>query len=176
MSILLRKLCAAMLFVCGSAAAATVTYQANNLADANVGEDLWEYRYNIGGTFNQFDVIEITFDSLKYAALDGDAQVGDWDILITQPDAILGDGLYEAIASIDNPSTTDEFVVRFVWLGGAATPGQQGFRLLSGDFEVLQTGNTHAEGTPTVPEPASMILFLAAGIAMASVMRRKKGK
>ena len=86
----------------------------------------------------------------------------DWDILVLQPDTFLPDnGVYDALALINNPSLLDTFSLSFVWLG-TGTPGSQSFELYDNTFNVIETGVTRTNGT-NVPEPTTIFL-LGSGI------------
>lgn len=171
----LLKLLGVLFFSAASSASAfTVTYKAVDLADSTVGEDLWQYRYTIGGDFDPFDAVEIIFDPDNYSSLDGDFDVGPWTVLITQPDPSLpADGLVQAIADEAVASPADEIAIDFVWLGGSSGPGAQRYRVLNGEFDEIATGTTRLQGAQ-VPEPASIALLLAAGVSLLGVTRRRR--
>lgn len=173
MNKLSRLLAVLLLCAAGTASAFSVTFTANDLADVNPGEDLWEYRYTFDGNFALFDTVEIAFDSGLYTALDGDSVVGDWSISIVQPDPVLGaDGLYSALATVSPISVADEFVLRFVWLGGDARPGAQSYRVLDEILEEKGVGRT--QSSRSLPEPGSVLLLMAAGVALMGALRHRK--
>jgi PEP-CTERM motif-containing protein len=106
----------------------------------------------------------ILFSPDLYRALENPPPpVTDWDILTLQPDSALPvDGLYDALALVDNASLTHPFTVSFEWLGGTGTtPGAQPFAITEfeaqGNFlRPVETGQTQ---TPApVPEPGTFVL------------------
>lgn len=174
MNKLVKLLSLLFFFAAGSASAYTVTYKAVDLTDTTVGEDLWQYRYVIGGNFDAFDAVEIIFDADKYSALDGDSAVGPWTVLITQPDpALPAEGLVLATANEAVASPADEVVIDFIWLGGASGPGAQRYRVLDDGFDEIDNGTTRLQGTQ-VPEPASIALLLATGVALVGAARGRR--
>lgn len=82
------------------------------------------------------------------------------------------------VALVNTPSMTEPFVVRFLWLGGRSTaPGAQPFFVYAldalGQVEVLETGQTTAEGT-VVPEPGTGTLLGLGGLGLALWHRVKR--
>lgn len=169
-----RALCATLGLVGALSAplvgAATITYEATDLPDVVVGQDLWEYSYHVSGTFNAFEGFDVLFSPSLYAALQTDpvAPNADWLALTIPIDAGLpADGVYDATALKDGPSLDDPFRVQFVWLG-SGTPGAQPFVLFDANFDPLPGGLT----TP-VPEPSTWA-FLAGALALFGLRRLKR--
>jgi len=161
----------------GSARAATIFYQATDLADVVVGQDLWEYTYTVTGiTFSQDQGFSILASDSLYRDLAIPVPPNsDWDATVFQPDPVLtSPGAYDALALVSAPSLAGPFVVDFVWLGGANRPGSQPFEIyaLSGEGEltVIDEGRTIPFG---VPEPASALLVGVGVLAAARVRRRR---
>ena len=150
-----------------AAAATSVLFEVHDVADTLPGEDRWQYRYFVSGTFHQFDELSVLFDSGQVSAISaGAAPNSQWTVVtLAQPDAgIPADGIYAAMALVDNPSLTEPFVVDFVRTGGAL-PGAQRFEVLDASFNLKDAGITIP-----VPEPASYAL-LVAGLAMLGARR-----
>jgi hypothetical protein len=168
----------------GVAGALVIEYQAVDLADTTAGDDLWEYRYRVGGgSFLGDQGFSVYFDWALYVALQDPppAVNADWSPLILQPDTGLpDDGLYDALALVDAPSLLDTFVVRFVWRGAPSGPGSQPWTMnqfdAAGNFlGSLARGATVPIGG-SVPEPSALILFaVAAGSLLAGRRRNQKG-
>jgi len=162
----------ALLAVCSGANAA-IEYQAVDLPDVVISEDLWEYRYTVTGTFEQFAGFIVLFDAALFANLqDPPPEVNaDWSVSTTQPiPALLADGIYSATANKDSPSLADPFKVQFVRLTDAA-PGGQSYELLDAGFNVVGTGQT-SQPVP-IPEPETWAL-LALGFAALGLQRSKR--
>lgn len=156
-----------------AASALQIRFEAEDLADAGPGSDLWRIRYRVSdlevAPFRGFSVF---FDP----ALARDLQdpppppSAAWDSITLQPDlALPADGIYDAIALVAGASLDADFVLDFVWLGGPAGPGAQPFSVNQFDsngnlLEVLATGST-------VPEPSSALLA-ALGLGLLGGVRR----
>jgi hypothetical protein len=150
-----------------TARAGTITYQATDLTDTTLGEDLWQYSYilsgfNFGPNFG-FDI----FFPLSVGYLFGDLQANplapnaDWDVVTLQPDPSLpDDGALDALALVNNPSLADAFTIAFIWRGNG-TPGAQPFEIFDDTFAVIDEGITIPAGGTPVPEPTSIVLLLS---------------
>jgi hypothetical protein len=163
------------------ARAATIEYEAVDLADGGLG-DRWEYRYFVSDiSFAVDEGFSVYFPLGTFADLaDPPASVGpDWDALSVQPDAVLSsDGFYDALALASVASLASPFVVQFDWLGAPGSqPGSQSFTINrldpSGGLVVLVAGRTIPRGAPSVPEPAGGLLMLV-GLATARRLRRRR--
>jgi len=157
-----------------SAPAITILFEATDLADSG-GGDLWQYTYQVSGfTPQENTAFEIFFDPDLYRDLqDPPPAVPDWDIITIQPDpAIPDDGIYSALALLDNASLAGPFTIEFVWLGPPGTvPGSQPFELnafvlndVTGDLEFSRTLDDGRTTTTAVPESATLVL-LGTGLA-----------
>ncbi len=80
-----NKLCKAIITLCCistaySTQAANISYQATNLTDQIVGEDLWKYTYTISNhTFNIDEGFSIFFDPQIYSSLEDPAPIVNSD-------------------------------------------------------------------------------------------------
>jgi hypothetical protein len=154
-----------------SADAITIQFQAHDLADVAVGEDLWQYEYLVsGGTFEADQGFSVYFDPLLYASLsDPQTTNAGWDIIVVQPDPFLpSNGFYDALAIVPGASLTNPFNVTFVWLGARGTlPGIQPLSInqfdAQGNLEILSSGETVPVSTP---EPSTFALMVTAAVGL----------
>lgn len=140
---------------------ASLMYQAVDLADVIVGQDLWRYDYALEGTgLLAGQGLTIFFDYQNYASLQSPPPgVAGWDILAVQPDTLLSSaGFFDALAlgNVGNLSGVT-FSIEFVWLG-QGVPGAQPFSFYdsTNGFAQIAGGQTSA-----VPEPAAIWLGMA---------------
>lgn len=159
---------------CTLASAASVSYQATDLADVVAGQDLWQLAYTVKGPIDTFEAVNILFAPDRFASLNlvSNTPPGGLDVLLTQPDAQLGtDGQLNLSAFRPLPDSFEGLVtVRFVWLGQAA-PGAQTYEWLDADFNVKAQGLTQI--TSAVPESHSLPLaIVGAGVMWALMARR----
>jgi hypothetical protein len=166
----LLKASLGLLLICsGSNASATVIrYQAIDLADSVVGQDLWQYRYDVSGLPGSAVGFDVFFNlSEGYQAGDLSdplAPNGDWTVVLLQPDPVLPDDgrFYAEIVAVSPvlPNLPDTyFSVNFVWPGTGA-PGGQSFAIYDANFDILEAGRTRPFGE-AIPEPAVPALLLA---------------
>ena len=144
------------------AQAAMIHYQAVDLPDAIVDEDLWQYRYTVSDhSFDSNTGFTLYFDATLYSNLQNPppAVNTDWDLLVTQPEPLLFDepGIYDALALIDRPSLAGSFSLTFVWLG-SGMPGSQAFELYDAAFNSIVSGSTVHQPSP-IPAPPALWLF-----------------
>jgi hypothetical protein len=162
--------------ISGRVGAVTITYQATDLADAVAGQDLWRYTYTVSGSFVLSGGFNILFDPGLYSNLQDPppAVNGDWMVLITQPDTVLGaDGIYSATVIGAPPSLADVFSVEFIWLG-SGSPGSQPFEAFDDTFQKIQDGRTALPGQPGTPAPLPGTLALLGIGAVGMAFRRHK--
>jgi hypothetical protein len=167
-------LCVLCLFG-GNAWATAITFTAVDVADTVPGQDLWQYRYTVNGSFAAFDGFNLEFDAGLYTLLQDPAPApnGDWSVLIS-PDFGLGvSRIYAATALTPSPSLTDQFTLDFVWLGTGA-PGSQPFEVFDGNFNIVEVGRTNVpRGDTPVPAPATLVL-VASGLMLLRRTRKSK--
>lgn len=159
-----------------------IQYQATDLADIVSGEDLWQYSYTVSNAAFQADQgFSILFSYALFKNLQSPppAVNADWDVLTFDTDASLSsDGIYDALALVNNASLVDPFVLSFVWLGGPGTaPGSQPFTVnqydAQGNLSIIDSGRTLTGGAAAVPEPSSLLLLATGCGAVASRLRRR---
>ena len=151
----------------GSTQATTIQFTATDLNDTlGPGGDLWQYSYVVSGLpFPMNYDFSILFSPNLYRDLENPPPpVTDWDVLTLQPDpALPADGLYDALALVDNASLANPFTVHFLWLGGSGTtPGAQPFAINEFDAQgnFLRTVETGQTQTPApIPEPGTFVLL-----------------
>ncbi len=161
----------ALLALAPAATAASIVYEAVDLADTTPGEDLWLHRYQVlDAVFPAGTGFSVFFAVGSYEQLAaGAAPDADWDVLAIEPDTGLSsDGFFDALALAGPASLSGTFEVRFVWLG-SGSPGAQPFTLYDADFETIGSGET----TP-IPEPTTLsaLALGVAGLAQRSRRRR----
>ena len=132
-------------------------YAATDLADTTPGEDLWQYSYTVSDySFGVDYCFTIYFDVSLYSDL-GDPPPyvnDDWDIIVLQPDTSLpDDGVYDALAWVNDASLADIFTVSFVWLG-SGIPDSQYYEVYDDSWNIVES-----DETAPVPEPATIILL-----------------
>jgi PEP-CTERM motif len=166
----------ALSMVSALAHAASVSYQATNLADLVPGQDLWQLDYTVQGPFEAFASINLLFEADRYAALQvaGMVPPGSLDTLLSPADVQLGvDG--QLILSALKPlpdAFTSQVSVRLVWLG-QGSPGSQRFEWLGPDFDIQASGLIPL--TSPVPEPTSLALAMTgAGLGLAWGARARR--
>jgi hypothetical protein len=151
--------------------AALIQYQAIDLSDTTVGEDLWQYHYTVSDhTFTANTGFTLYFDSVLYSNLQDPPPVvnSDWDILVTQPAPLFSDeGSYDALALASFPSLTDTFSLTFIW-SGQQTPASQAFEIYDADFNIIASGQTQLKQS-TVPAPSAFWLLISGFELLAQV-------
>jgi hypothetical protein len=156
----------------GLAHGVQITYLAQDLADPVKAQDLWQYRYEVTGSFSSGDGFRLLFAPSLYSSLDPgpnpDSAV--WDLPDPQPD-----GVFMATAAKDVNADSELFILNFVWSGGESAPGPQPFELLNASSDAARGGETTAAPTlpNQIPEPASGGLVASAVAALLMVRHRK---
>jgi len=152
----------------GGARGASISYQATDLPDTVPGQDLWQYQYSLSGTSlsagEGFDVFFALADGYQFGDLVDPltGPSGEWDVLAIQADPGLpADGIFDAVAIVNDPISTAPFTAAFIWRG-TGTPGAQHFEIFDSSFTVTESGTT-------APEPTATALVL---VALASLIRR----
>ncbi len=152
---------------------ASLMFQAVDLADVVVGQDLWEYDYALSGTgLLSGQGLTIFFDYQNYKLLQNPPPpVAGWDLLSVQPDTLLTSaGFFDALSSnnVANLSGVN-FSIKFVWMG-TGTPGAQPFYF----YDSTNIGTPIFSGqTSSVPEPSVVLLGLCGLAAWAGVVRAR---
>jgi hypothetical protein len=166
---------AGLMLAASASAGTTIHFTVTDLPDVNPGEDLWQYRYSVSGVSflsgQGFDIAFAVGDGFQFGDLvpPQSAPTADFDVMAIQPDpSIPADGLFDAVAQVDSPSLTDDFVSTFIWRG-TGTPGAQTFTLFDTDFSVFETGTTVPE-----PEAALLVFPLVAGLGVCRFGRRTR--
>jgi hypothetical protein len=165
------------------ATAATIQYQATDLPDLVVGEDLWQYEYSPSGLVFQVDQgFAVFFDYTLYDDLQLVAPLPpDWDPIVANPiPALTSNGFYDALALVNAPSLAGPFRVSFTWLGAPGTaPGSQPFEIYELDAQgapvPFESGQTIAPSATEVPEPSTMFLVMT-GVAVARGLRKRRSQ
>jgi len=153
--------------------ATTIHYDIQNL-----GGNSWEYTYSVtndpSSLFN-IDEFTIWYTYGLYSNLMVTSSVPDWSELVVQPDSLLGDGFYDALALVSGIAPGDTvagFSVSFDW-SGTETPGSQFFEVVDPcTFEPLDSGYTRPTQTSPVPEPGTLML-LSAGLTGIAFLRKR---
>ena len=156
------------------------------------GGGAWQYSYYLSGmVFNQYQGFQIYFDYNLYSNLDGFpvAPNADWSPITLNPEpSMTSNGVYDAIALVNNPLLADPFVVSFNW-SGVGQPSAQDFSLYACDDDFCSTGITFGQNGTTVarsngggpnpdpnpnpvPEPF-MPMLIALGLFGMFVVRRR---
>ena len=171
-----------------SASALSISFEVENLPDGSNG-DLYRYIYRLSGSsLGANQAFEIGFDHTLYELLEEfpAAANADWNVVTFPIDPILGDGLYSALALIDNPSLSGEFSVSFIWLGNGA-PGAQPFQINqfddSGNFlnnigepgVIVPFQPDNGGGGTGVPDGGSAALLTLMGLAGLAAVKRGRG-
>jgi len=178
----------ATLLVSTGAKALTIEYAAQE-----IGGGTWQYSYYLSGiTFSQYQGFQIYFDYNLYSDIDAFpvAPNADWSPITINPDTGLSlNGVYDAIALVNNPSLANPFLISFDWSGTGA-PTSQNFSLYSCDDDFCSTGFTFGQTGATVarnsggpipdpnpnpnpvPEPFTSLLLALGLLGMAAVRRK----
>lgn len=177
-----RGLAIAVACLVGSAqgaGATTITFEATNLKDSVLGQDLWMYTYFVSDAkFYADQGFTIFFDLGLYSDLSVSPKTPgapDWDPLVIQPDAKLeSDGYFDSLALVKGASLANPFMVTFNWLGGAGSaPGIQRFEVYEDPLEINVIERGLTKPARTVPEPSTLLLS-GLGLALASRFRRTR--
>ena len=144
------------------ASGAAIAFQATDLTDTTLGQDLWNYSYAVSGfNFQTNQGFTIYFSDSLYRNLQNaqPSSSTDWSMLAAQPDLILHQpGFLDGQALVNAPSLGVIFQVDFIWLG-AGSPGAQPFDIYDSNFSTITSGTS-----TVVPEPQVAMLLSLAGI------------
>lgn len=142
---------------------------------SNLGSGLWQYNYTLQGSFLANWGVAVYFPTPSYGGPITDLGTGgsDWTTFAFQPDlSIPAPGEFDMVALMDNPSLTPIFGVTFLW-NQPGTPGGQVFDLFdfsNGGAALIGSGTT---SVATVPEPSSLLLFVAGLSCLAARLARR---
>jgi hypothetical protein len=144
-----------------------IVYRADDLPDAEPGDDLWQYTYTVSGwPFAELDGFRIYFPTDSFADIAVIDFPSTWDAVALVPDEIFPDQAFLAQA-LQPTSSTAVFIVEFRWLGDPVTaPGSQRAELFDANLVVFDPPGTL--GTQVIPEPQTGLLMLA-GLALLAV-------
>ncbi len=155
--------------------AVTIQYQVTDLTDISAGADLWQYTYAVSNhNFSMDTGFSLFFDPTLYTNLQNSAPAAhaNWDILLIQPDTFTPDnGIYDALALVDNPSLLTLFSIDFVWLG-TAIPTSQPFEIYDTNFNLISGGMT-TSSTSSIPAPFTGLLLVSGLLLMCADRKRK---
>jgi hypothetical protein len=152
-------------------AAAQATTIVASIDDPEPGAPYTFSFYVSGYDFDVNHGFSIYFDRSLYSLLDSATApgVGDWDLILLQPDAELpADGVFDALAEVDDPSTGGAFQVQAYFTGMGDPDLHLPFEVYqlpggeAGPADIVETGIT-------IPEPSTLALlaFSIAGLAAA---------
>ena len=162
----------------GAFAAFAIHYQATDIADTTVGQDLWQYRYFVSGGFSTFFEFQVVFESQKTLDIAANpiAPHPDWYVSTIPPlPNVPSDGLYSALALVQNPFLADPFDITFVW-AGPGTPGAQAFSILNTNVGDPDSGLVTIGTTQLAPIPEPYTYTLLALGLMLIVGRTRSAK
>jgi len=159
-----------LIFLAGTAQAAIISYKVTNLPDTTVGEDLWQVSFTVSDySFNPNFGFQIFFDYGNFKNITPVSTSGGWDAIAFDPDLILGlsaDGVYDAMALLDNASLATPFVVNFTWLG-TEIPEIHYLKIYDDNFAVVESGQIVVQiESISAPGPSTILLIVAVILGM----------
>jgi hypothetical protein len=145
----------------------------------NVSGDEWQYSYAIQDSvpFVANEALTVTFYAALYTNMDSaPPSPAGWSAFSAPSDTtLMFDGIYTAAANADGASLSGPFTITFDYLG-SGTPGSQPFSIdLFDSNGNLLSNVTTGVTTPLnagVPEPATGLLLLTAGVALSGFKKR----
>jgi hypothetical protein len=122
-----------------------IVYEATDLQDITLGEDLWNYTSSVSGfDFSAQQGFSVFFGASSYKNLQELRPMLSLsrDVLAVQADVFLQDpGFFDRQALIDSASLATMFQVSFVWMG-PRSPAAQPYVSYDSNFTPLFSGNT----------------------------------
>lgn len=142
----------------------------------SLGGNQWSVAFTVTNTGEPAPVSEFTvyFAEGLFANLSVTGSPATWDSIVIQPDGGLpADGFFDALVldqadALDNGESQSGFSMTFDFLGTGA-PGALPFDFLDANFTVIASGRTtlpDGGGGGTVPEPATWVLVILAGVLL----------
>jgi hypothetical protein len=168
-----RVLAGGLLAFAGTAFAVQIGYNATDLPDTTVGQDLWQMDYQLSGSFAPLEGVEIEFapDTFALISLVPGPYSDVFDSLVVQPlPAIAAPGLLQLTALravVEEGFSFQALVVRV-----GAAPGAQTYKVFDTDFNpIAPEVRVTVAG---IPEPATAWLMLGA-LCLLPWLRRRAG-
>lgn len=160
-------LCTAVM--ASSMAAGTIHFVVTDL-----GGNSYRYTYLLSGfTFLANQELDIRFAPDLYSNLTNGVAGPGFDLLLLQPNNPPGvEGVYSALALINNPPLDGPFSVDFTYLG-EGWPGPQPYYINQYDESGGFVG-TLESGSTAIPEPATLGLAGAGLLALAVALRLRR--
>ncbi len=148
-----------------------------NVDVEDLGFSRWQYTYEvINIDLPKIMEFTINYDYGLYknlAITTSDPLLSDWDEIIWQPDALIGDdGGYDALCLGDGIAAGESvsgFSVSFDWLGNGDAPGMQLFDIVNPNGM-----NIIGSGITTVPAPGALLLA-SMGCGLIGMIKRRRG-
>lgn len=161
--------------------AASIQYDVADVGVSPLGDPIFRYTYFVTDlTLSSNQEVDIRFDPALFGSLFNAVAGSDFDVLLFQPNDPLGsEGVFSALALVNNPSFAVPFRVDATFIGPrGGIPGAQLFSInefdASGNFRVIETGSTTLS---PVPEPGTFSyssMLLALGCGWWAMRRRSK--
>jgi hypothetical protein len=163
-----------------------IQYQATVLDTNGLGQELVQYNYSLSG-FNLVDVttptphdyeLDIEFDPTVYLQLsNGEAGPG-FNLLLFQPNNPPGaSGVYSALATVNDPSTTGTFSVDALLAAGKGPPPPDAQTWVIDDdsqsFTQISSGAVSQQPVAGAPEPPSYWLCGVGLLTVGWTIRRR---
>lgn len=163
--------------IAATLAAATIKVEVTDLGTTGGGPgnpgtsvQLQRFTYHLSDVALQRDQeLNIRFDPALFGSLSNPTAGSSYSVLLFQPNQPAGAfGDFSALSLMDQPGTSTDFSVDFVYLGpGVAGPQPYFINQFEADggFTTLESGFTSLSQPSQVPEPATFLLCGAALLA-----------
>lgn len=129
--------------------------------------ELQRFTYHLTDiTLQKNQELNIRFDPALFGPLSNPTAGPGYDVILFQPNQPTGAfGDFSAMSLVDQPTTSSDFSVDFVYLG-SGNAGPQPYFInqfeATGGFTVLESGFTAVAPSASVPEPGTLVLCGAA--------------